>query len=152
MAEQVFSYCFHFQSECIVSTHLYWLNSNTGPAVFLFICFCFCFRFFFLVFCPFRATQAYGGPQARGPIRAVGCRPMPEPQQSQIWAASSTYTTAHSNVRSLTHWARPGIEPTTSWFLVRFISTVPPWELPGPTLLMPLWGLLRNLTVLDKKE
>ena len=40
-----------------------------------------------------------------------------------------TYTTAHSNTRSLTHWARPGIEPTTSWFLVRFISVVPQWEL-----------------------
>ena len=29
---------------------------------------------------------------------------------------------AHSNAGSLTHWARPGIEPTTTWFLVRFIN------------------------------
>ena len=34
---------------------------------------------------------------------------------------SVTYTTAHSNSGSLDHWASPGIEPTTSWFLVRFI-------------------------------
>ena len=42
---------------------------------------------------------------------------------------SVTYTTAHSNARSLTHRARPGIEPSTSWFLVGFISAAPQWEL-----------------------
>ena len=41
----------------------------------------------------------------------------------------ATYTTAHSNTRSLTHWARPRIEPATLWLLVRFMSTVPQWEL-----------------------
>ena len=40
-----------------------------------------------------------------------------------------TYTTAHGNARSLTRWARPGIEPTFSWILVRFVSTEPQWEL-----------------------
>ena len=34
----------------------------------------------------------------------------------------SAYTTAHSNTGSLTHWARPGIEPATSWLLVGFIK------------------------------
>ena len=29
--------------------------------------------------------------------------PMPQPQQCQIGATSVTYTTAHSNARSLTH-------------------------------------------------
>ena len=38
---------------------------------------------------------------------------MPEPQQQGIWAVSATYTTAHGNTGSLTHWARPGSEPTT---------------------------------------
>ena len=33
-----------------------------------------------------------------------------------------TYTTAYSNARSLTHWARPGIEPVSSWMLVRFVN------------------------------
>ena len=39
-----------------------------------------------------------------------------------------TYTTAHGNAGSLTHWVRPGIEPTSSWILVRFISSVPQQE------------------------
>ena len=39
------------------------------------------------------------------------------------------YTTAHSNARSLTHWARPGIKPASSWILVGFITTKPLWEL-----------------------
>ena len=59
---------------------------------------------------------------------------MPQPQQCQIWASSATHTIAHhslvcNNNRSLTHWARPGMEPETSRFPVRFISTVPWWEL-----------------------
>jgi len=31
------------------------------------------------------------------------------------------YTTAHGNAGSLTHWARPGIELSSSWMLVRFV-------------------------------
>ena len=42
---------------------------------------------------------------------------------------SAAYTTAHGNSGSLTHWARPGIEPETSWFLVGFVSTAPQREL-----------------------
>ena len=55
--------------------------------------------------------------------------PMPQTQQFEIRAASATYTTAHGNARSLTHWARPGIKSTTSWFLVGFVSTAPQREL-----------------------
>ena len=47
---------------------------------------------------------------------------MPEPQQLRIWAASVTYTAAHGNTGSLSHWARPGIKPETSWFLVGFVN------------------------------
>ena len=32
------------------------------------------------------------------------------------------YATAHSKAWSLTHWARPGIESTSSWNLVGFIN------------------------------
>ena len=45
-----------------------------------------------------------------------------EEQDEWIRAASATYTTAHGNAKSLTHWARTGIEPTTSWFLVGFVN------------------------------
>ena len=79
----------------------------------------------FSVFLPFlfRATSmAYGGSQARGPIESCSRWPIPEPQQFEIWAASATYTTLHGNTRSLTHWARPGIKPETSWFLVGFVN------------------------------
>ena len=55
--------------------------------------------------------------------------PQPQPQH-EIWAESVTYTTTHGNARSLTHRARPGIEPVSSCILVRFVSTEPWWELP----------------------
>ena len=41
---------------------------------------------------------------------------------NQVQARSATYTIAHSNAGSLTHWVRPGIEPVSSWILVRFVS------------------------------
>ena len=40
-------------------------------------------------------------------------RPIPEPWQHWIWAASETYAAACRNTGSLTHWARPGIKPTS---------------------------------------
>ena len=64
-----------------------------------------------------------------GSNQSCSCWPTPEPQHRQIWAASLTYTTAHSNVRSPTHWGRPGIEPASSWMLVGFITTEPWREL-----------------------
>ena len=38
--------------------------------------------------------------------------------------------TAHGNDRSLTHWVRPGIQPVSSWILVRFVTAKPWQELP----------------------
>ena len=37
------------------------------------------------------------------------------PQQCQIQATCVTYTTADGHARSLTHWTRSGIEPTSLW-------------------------------------
>ena len=83
--------------------------------------------FIYLLF--MAAPMAYGGSQARGWIgaTAAGLRH----SHSHTWSKPSvTYTKAHGNAGSLTHWARPGIEPgATSWFLVRFVSTVPQREL-----------------------
>ena len=39
------------------------------------------------------------------------------------------YITAHGNAGSLTHCARPGMAPASSWTLVGFVSAVPRWEL-----------------------
>ena len=61
-----------------------------------------------------------------------------------------TYTTAHGNAGSLAHQARPGIEPASSWILVRFVSPEPQQELPGGTLKYAkglLVGLLLDLFV-----
>ena len=83
----------------------------------------------FFFFCLFRATSVvYGGSQARGWIGAAlaGLHYSHSNARSELCL---TYTTAHSNAGSLTHWARPGIEPASSWVLVRFITTVLPWEL-----------------------
>ena len=56
--------------------------------------------------------------------------------QLGVQAASLTYTTAHTNSGSLTHWARPGIKPASSWILVGFVSAAPQWELPQPECYM----------------
>ena len=99
------------------------------------------FFFFFLVFCLFRATPvAYGGSQTRGLIRAVAAGLTPQPQQRWIWAPSATYTTAGGNDRSLTYRERPGIKPTTSWFLVGFINH---WATTGT----PFWIIFAQMFV-----
>ena len=76
-------------------------------------------KFFFVFFAiSWAASTAYGGSQAGGRIRAVAASLRQSHSNAGIRAASATYTTAHGNAVSLTHWARPEIEPTTSWFLV----------------------------------
>ena len=72
----------------------------------------------------------YGSSQARSQIRAVAAGLCHKPEKLGIQAASATYTTAHGNAGSLTHWARPGIKPTSSWMLVRFVSAELWQELP----------------------
>ena len=47
----------------------------------------------------------------------------------QIQATSATYTTAHGNAGSPTHWVRSGIKPASSWILVG-LTTEPRRELP----------------------
>ena len=69
---------------------------------------------------------------------------IPQPQQCQIRAVSATYTTANSNTQSLTHWARPGIEPATSRHLVRFVSTVPGQTLQEPNMLKEVFPHLKD--------
>ena len=68
---------------------------------------------------------------------------MPQSQQRQIRAVSATNTTAHGNTGSLTHWARPRMEPATSWFLVGFISTVP-WRELLFFFFVQIWSLSIN--------
>ena len=67
------------------------------------------------VYCLFRAVPlAYVVSQARGQIRAL----------------ADHLHHSHSNAGSLTHRARPGTEPASSWILVRFVSAESQQELP----------------------
>ena len=70
---------------------------------------------------------------------------MPKPYQCRIWAVSVTYAIAHGNARSLTHWSGPGIEPMSSWILVRFVSTEQQWGTPSSILKLGLECLTSSL-------
>ena len=78
----------------------------------IFTSFCFSSLFFFFFF--FTATPAaYGSSQARVWIGAAAARLQQSHSQHQIQATSATYMAACDNARSLTHYERPGIEPTS---------------------------------------
>ena len=67
--------------------------------------------------------------------QSYSCRPIPQPQQCRIQAASVTYTIAHDNTRSLTHWARLRIKPVSSCMLIRFVNH---WAMTGTPLVTVL--------------
>ena len=92
------------------------------------------FFFFFFFFLLFRGHHSIWRFPGQGLNWSCSCWPTPQPQQHRIWAASSTYTTAHGNAGSLTHWARPGTEPTTLWFLI-----INHWAMTGTPLHLVLW-------------
>ena len=83
--------------------------------------------FYLIWFLLFRAAPvAQGSSQTRGWVGAVAASHSNE----GFWGSSATYTTAHGNARSLTQCMRPGIEPTSSWILIGFITAEPQQELP----------------------
>ena len=53
---------------------------------------------------------------------SCSCWPAPQPEQHGIQATSAAYTTAQGDTGYLTHRARPGIEPISSWMIVRFVT------------------------------
>ena len=73
----------------------------------------------FFVHCPltvFRWAHPWHMEVPRlGSNRSCSRWPTWQPQQRQIQGKSPTHTIVHSNARSLTHWARPGIKPSSSW-------------------------------------
>ena len=82
------------------------------------------FLFFFCLFVFSRtAPTAYGGSQAKGHIGAIAAGPcQSHSNMGSKPCLQSTSQLTYGNARSLTHWARPGIEPTTSRFLVGFVN------------------------------
>ena len=80
-------------------------------------------EFFFF----FRATpMAYGGSKARGRIGTLAAG-LYHSHNNTRSESCVTYTRAHGNTRSLTHWVMPGIKPASLWILVRFVSAEP-WQ------------------------
>ena len=73
----------------------------------------------------FFRDKACGSFQARGHIGAT--------------AAGRCHN--QSNAGSLTHWARLGIEPPSSWMLVGFIYAEPRWERPSRIFLKKTLGI-----------
>ena len=105
------------------------------------------FFFFFFFFWLFRATPvAYGNSQDRNRIGAIAPGlsyshwPTPQPQQRGIW----THTTAHGNASSWNHWARPRIEPTSSWVLIGFVNHWAAKEIPKTHILEVSVKILRG--------
>ena len=89
----------------------------------------------------FRVTPiAYGSSQARGQNWSYSCQPTSQPQQYRIQVTSATYITSHNNARSLIHWARPGIKPSSSWILC--CATV---GTPKLRVWMQLWIILHGI-------
>ena len=81
------------------------------------------FIYLFFSFGLFRATpMAYGGSQARGPVRAVAAGLHHSHSNSgsklRLWPTPQLM----GNAESLTYWVRPGIEPSSSWLLVIFVN------------------------------
>ena len=84
--------------------------------------------YFYFIFCLLRAAPAaYGGSQARDWIWGVAAGL--HHSHSNTGYEMHPPPSPHGNGRSSTHWARPGIEPLSSWTLVRFVSTELRWEL-----------------------
>ena len=106
-------------------------------------CFLFVCLFCFALLCFFRAAPvAYGSSWASWLDQSCSCQamPQPQPQPCRIWATFLTYTTAHNNARSLTHWERLGIEPASLWILVGFVNH---WTITGtPSVVNFLFQLL----------
>ena len=77
-------------------------------------------------FFPPRATCAAYGGSGKGLNWSCSYRPIPRPM-------SATYTTAHGNIRSLTHWARPGdrayILMDIRWVCFHWATAGTPWML-----------------------
>ena len=109
--------------------------------MFSFVLFCFFLVFvLFLFFYFLGAHLAYGSSRlgVQCSSRRYSCQPTPQPQQLRLRAECASYTAAHGNAGSQTHWARLGIEHTFSWILVVFVSTTPQQELPMFVFLIKL--------------
>ena len=90
----------------------------------------FLFKKIFFLFCLFRSIPtAYGSSQSRGQFGATAANlhhsHSNAGSEPHLWPTPQLMAMP----KSLTHWVRPGIESSTSWFPVRFVSAAPQREL-----------------------
>ena len=97
------------------------------------------FFFFFFFFWLFRAAPASNSQTSLIEAVATGL-------QHRIWGlVCNLHTAAHGNTGSLTGWAGPGIEPPSSWILVRFLTC---WATIGtPGCFLQVWSLSHVLKI-----
>ena len=119
----------------ILNLYIAFLQLSTYKEKYDLVTFLCCLSLFF--FCLFRAIPtAYGGSRARGQIRAAATS-LPHSHSNirselHLWPTPQRWRdpkVGKSSTRSLTHQARPGIEPESSWILVGFVTAEPPQEL-----------------------
>ena len=92
----LFAICVSFLVRCLLKSSAYFKNF---------------FALFLFLFTAVPVTQEVPG---LGVELELQLRPMPQPRQHWTQAASVTYTAACNNAVSLTHLARPRIEPSSS--------------------------------------
>ena len=111
---------------------------------------CFFFSFYYFFFSLFRTTPAaYGRSQARGWIWA-GAVSLCHSHNNAGAAASATYTTAHGNARSLTHWARPGIKLTSLQTLCLILTRWATMETPRCFLASSKYCILKLVYIYSR--
>ena len=112
--------------------HFHWAMTGTSSHWFLKVHWTITWHFFFLVF--------------------LG----PHPQHLEVprlgVESELQLPTACGNIRSSTHWARPGMEPASSRILVRFVSTEPQWELLPVFFKNGTWHRAQSLDIADAER
>ena len=98
----------------------------------------FFFLSFFLLFL-WAAPVAYGGSQARGRIGAAAAGPRQSHSNTRSEPRLQPTPQLMAMPDPLTHWARPGTEPTTSWVLVRFVNHCATTGTPHLSALCSVW-------------
>ena len=118
-----------------------WGLAEMECLIFNFKSICICLFVCFLL----RATlRAYGSSQARGQILAtVASLHHSHSNAGSELSLRPTPQQHKAPARSLTCWARPGIEPLSSWILVGLVTAEPQRELPFTFVLLNISLILR---------
>ena len=122
---------FLYTSDLCTFLNSWFLEFSHNKMVFFSFFFCFLWGFFFFFLFFWVIPAACESSQAGGLNRATAAELPAYTIATAMQDLSSVCNLHHSSgqCRNLTHWAKPGIEPKTSWFLVGFVSTAPLREL-----------------------